>query len=80
MQGLNHSTRRPHCIVKVPEVQQDSKAMFNFSLMTTSAQVKEQLRGLAQQPTWNAPAPANEFGLPSFSAYPGKSLTVSHLS
>lgn len=35
------------------------------------AQVKEQLAGLAQQPTWNAPAPANEFGLPSFSAYPG---------
>ena len=35
------------------------------------AQVKEQLAGLAQQPAWNAPAPANEFGLPSFSAYPG---------
>jgi hypothetical protein len=43
-----------------------------------SAQVKEQLVGLASQPTWNAPAPANEFGLPSFSAYPGARVAEQH--
>lgn len=37
-------------------------------------QVKEQLGGLARQAAWAAPAPANDFGLPSFSAYPGPAV------
>ncbi len=37
-------------------------------------QVKEQLGGLARQADWAAPAPANDFGLPSFSAYPGPAV------
>lgn len=35
-------------------------------------QVREQLGGLAEQPIWAERAKANNFGLPSFSAYPGE--------
>lgn len=39
-------------------------------------QVKEQLEGVAEQALWNQAAPANEFKLPAFSAYPGPYITA----
>ena len=39
-------------------------------------QVKEQLDAVAHHNVWGQSAPANEFNLPSFSAYPGPYVTA----
>jgi hypothetical protein len=39
-------------------------------------QVKEQLQGVAALPVWGQAAPANDFNLPAFSAYPLPHVTA----
>ena len=38
--------------------------------------MKEQLEGVAALPVWGQAAPANDFNLPSFSAYPLPHVTA----
>ena len=45
-------------------------------LLTRRRQVKEQLEGVAELPVWGQAAPANDFNLPAFSAYPLPHVTA----